>query len=70
MWNHLSDFSKRKNIIDIKTQVFIPHSRWSYLRKGGPIVYDTSTLKQLNNSTKLVPGIKYCHLGLYQGFAN
>ena len=60
IWNSLSDFAKRKNLIKIKKQEFIPSSRWLCLiclTKDGPIVYDTNALKQLNSNTKC--GTKY-----------
>ena len=56
IWNSLLDFTKRKkNLLEIKTQGFIQSSRWLYLAcltRGGPIVYDTNALKQLNSNTK------------------
>ena len=53
--NRLSNFAKRKTLIEIKTQEIIPSSRWSFLTcltKGGPMVNGTNTFKQLNNNTK------------------
>ena len=55
IWNSLLDFTKRRILIEIKTQEFVPSSRWScltYLTKGGPIVYDMNTFKMLNNNTE------------------